>query len=244
MRTFIILWLGQLASSIGSSMTHFALTLWVWQQTESATAIALILVSYQLPQMAVSLFAGLLVDRVSRKRLLILSDTISACCTGSVGILSFFQVLQLWHIFLIAAIIGCFGSIQSLSYSTIVPLLVPKQHHTRAISMGAMVGHGAGILAPALAGVLYPLSGLFGITLIDLGPFAIAVFSLLLVPVPQPPASDRLEEPEGFATATGVQPIWQEALFGFRYIASRPSLWTMVVALSAFAFLNQIGETL
>ncbi|MEM1242721.1 MAG: MFS transporter, partial [Cyanobacteria bacterium P01_H01_bin.26] len=48
MRTFIILWLGQIASSVGSHMTYFALTLWVWQQTESATAVALILFFYQL----------------------------------------------------------------------------------------------------------------------------------------------------------------------------------------------------
>jgi MFS transporter, DHA3 family, macrolide efflux protein len=58
-RTFIILWLGQIASSIGSSMTYFALTLWVWQQTKSATAIALILVFYQLPQIAISLVSYL-----------------------------------------------------------------------------------------------------------------------------------------------------------------------------------------
>ncbi|NET10235.1 MAG: MFS transporter, partial [Symploca sp. SIO2B6] len=139
MRTFFILWLGQLVSSIGSSMTYFALTLWVWQQIQSATAIALILVFYQLPQVAISPFSGILADRVPRKPLLILSDSGAACCTISVGVLAAFNVLQLWHIYLIAAIIGCFGNIQSLTYSTLVPMLVPQQQHTRANSMGTMV---------------------------------------------------------------------------------------------------------
>lgn len=177
MHTFIILWLGQLVSSIGSSMTYFSLSLWVWKKTESATAIALILVFYQLPQIAISLFSGILVDRVSRKSLLILSDTASACCTISVGILAAFQILQLWHIYLIAAIIGCFGNIQSLTYSTLIPLIAPKQHHTRSTSLGTVVGYAAGILSPALAGVLYPRIKLLGITVIDMLMFAIAIGS-------------------------------------------------------------------
>jgi len=239
--TFIILWLGQLVSSIGSGMTYFALTLWVWQQTESATAIALILVFYQLPQIAVSLFSGILVDRVSRKHLLIFSDTASACCTISVGILAAFQMLQLWHIYLIAAMIGCFGNIQSLTYSTLVPLIVPKQHHTRASSLGTVVGYAAGILSPALAGVLYPRVGLLGITGIDMLTFAIALFTLLLVSIPQ--GREEWGGGNGEEVSTSKN-LWQETTFGFRYIASQPSLLAMVIVMSSFAFLNQMSEVL
>jgi MFS family permease len=156
-------------------MTYFALTLWVWSQTQSATAVALILVFYQLPQLVLTLFSGILIDRASRKPLLIISDIGAACCTLSVGVLAALQMLQVWQIYLIAAIIGCFGNLQTLTYSTLVPLIVPKQHHTRASSMGAMVGYGAGILSPACAGVLYPVMGLLGITVIDMITFAIAM---------------------------------------------------------------------
>lgn len=218
-------------------MTYFALTLWVWQQTESAIAIALILIFYQVPQIAITLISGLLVDRVSRKHLLILSDTGAACCTFSVGILAIAGVLQVWHIYVIAAVIGCFGNLQSLTYSTMIPLLVSPQHHTRAVSMGAMVGYGAGIIAPALAGILFPHIGLFGISLIDLTSFAIAVVTVCLVSMPETVGEEKGE------WGTGKQ-LWQEATFGFRYIASQPSLLAMVVALSMFAFLNQMGETL
>ncbi|MBF2058132.1 MAG: hypothetical protein IGQ45_13185 [Cyanobacterium sp. T60_A2020_053] len=61
MKTFIILWLGQLFSSVGSAMTYFTLTLWVWQKTESASAIAFILVFYQLPQLIIVVEVFLLV---------------------------------------------------------------------------------------------------------------------------------------------------------------------------------------
>ena len=184
MRTFTLLWLGQMASSVGSSMTYFALTLWVWQQTQSATAIALILVFYQFPQLFTTLICGILVDRIPHKLLLIFSDTGAASCTITVGILSALNLLQLWHIYLIAIIIGCFGNLQTLTYTTLVPLLVPQKHHTRASSMGAMVGYGSDIISPAFAGLLYPTVGLLGITSIDLGTFAIALLTLLFVCIP------------------------------------------------------------
>ncbi|MGD1857228.1 MAG: MFS transporter [Leptolyngbyaceae cyanobacterium] len=233
-RTFIILWLGQIASSVGSHMTYFALTLWVWQQTESATAVALILFFYQLPQIAIALFSGLLIDRISRKLLLIISDTGSACCTISVGILAITQLLQVWHLYVIAAVIGSFGHIQSLTYTTIVPMLVPPEQHVRATGLGAMAGYSSGIFAPALAGVLYPLIGLFGITAIDMGTFAIAVLTLLFVTIPASHHKDNTE-----TTA-----LWQTITFGFRYIFNHPNLRAMVIVLSCFAFLDQIGATI
>lgn len=235
--------MGQLASSIGSAMTYFALTLWVWERTQSATAIALILVFYQLPQVAIALFSGLLIDRVPRKRLLLVSDTGAACCTLSVGILAALQSLQVWHIYLIAAIIGCFGNLQTLTYSTLVPLLVPPQHHTRASSLGAIVGYGAGILSPALAGVLYPIVGLLGIAVVDGGTFAIAILTLLLVNLPTlaPVANPSIQEQN---PDKPQKKFWREVTFGFRYLATQPSLLAMVGLLSAFTFLHQIGETL
>ncbi|MBL1210205.1 MFS transporter [Geminocystis sp. GBBB08] len=233
MKTFIILWLGQLFSSVGSNMTYFTLTLWVWQKTESATAIALILVFYQLPQVIITPLTGILIDRTSRKQLLIISDSGSACCTISVGILAFFGILQVWHIYLIASIIGCFGNIQSLTYSTLIPLILPERHHTRASSMGAMVVYGAGIISPALAGVLFPLIGLLGITLIDMVTFAIAFCSILIIYIPHTINQDQ-EKVNHIKNFT----------FGFRYIYSHPELLSMVIMVSLFSFLNDIGETL
>ncbi|MEM8545891.1 MAG: MFS transporter [Cyanobacteria bacterium P01_H01_bin.119] len=238
MRTFIVIWLGQIASSIGSAMTYFALTLWVWQRTESATAIALIMFFYQLPQIALALFSGLLVDRVSRKTLLLVSDIASACCTLSVGILALAQALQVWHLYIIAAILGCFGHLQTLTYITVVPMLVSAEHHMRVAGMGAMAGYSVSIFAPALAGVLYTLVGLFGITLIDMATFAIAALTLLLTVIPTGPSSEQDHSSDEGA------PVWQRFTVGFRYILGHVELRAMVIVLSAFAGLNQIGETL
>jgi MFS transporter, DHA3 family, macrolide efflux protein len=231
-RTFIILWLGQIASSVGSSMTYFALTLWVWEQTQSATAIALITFFFQLPQIGLALFSGLIVDRFSRKRILMLSDVMMAICSLSVGGLAALNQLQLWQLYAVAAVYGCFSHLQTLTQTTIIPLMVETQDHGRASSMGAIVEYSAVIVAPALAGLLYPAIGLFKITLIDLITFAIAILTLASIRVPSSPA--------------GASPglTFNSIFFGFRYIATHSSLRAIIVIFSLFAFTNEIAETL
>jgi MFS transporter, DHA3 family, macrolide efflux protein len=230
--TFIILWLGQLASAIGSSMTYFSLTLWVWQQSESVTAIALISFFFQLPQIGLAIFSGLIVDSFSRKQLLILSDVMMAGCSLAVGILFALHQLQLWHLYTIAAIYGCFNHLQILTHTTLIPLLVPPQHHARASSMGSVIEYSTIIFAPAIAGLLYPKIGLFNITLIDLVTFLIAISSLAFIPI--------ASSVERSSPTLSVRTL----LFGFRYIAANADLYRIIILFSCFAFADQLGETL
>jgi MFS transporter, DHA3 family, macrolide efflux protein len=181
MRTFIIIWVGQLVSTIGSKMTGFALILWAWELTGSATALALVEFFSQLPSIPITLVAGVSVDRLNRKHLMILGDAIAALSTVAIVLLYVAGHLQIWHIYLISAVNGGFGQIQRLAYSTSLTLIVPQQHYTRANSMDSMVHYGSSIFAPALAGILYPLIGLVGISLIDLATFTVAIATLLFV---------------------------------------------------------------
>jgi len=74
MLTFVIIWLGQLVSIVGTSMSRFALVIWVWQQTGAATAVTLIGVFTTVPSLLLVLVAGALVDRWDRKRVMMVSD--------------------------------------------------------------------------------------------------------------------------------------------------------------------------
>jgi MFS transporter, DHA3 family, macrolide efflux protein len=110
--------------------------------------------------------------------------------------------------------------------------------------MGAMVGYGSWILSPAFAGVLYPVIGLLGITVIDLSTFAIAIATMLVVKIPKTRIPKPHIDPEKMSQEPSVESLWQKMTFGFRYLNAQPSLWTVVIAMSSFAFLNQVGETL
>ncbi|MEL6441487.1 MAG: MFS transporter [Cyanobacteria bacterium J06621_8] len=236
MQNFIILWLGQLISTVGSYMTIFAVTIWVWNQTDSATALTLISFSAQLPRIFVTFFAGIIVDRFSRKLLMLLGDISAVIATVVVGLLYITNNLQIWHLCLVLALHGSFGQIQQLAYSASISSLVPKEHLTRAGSMIAALGYGSAIVAPALAGILYPRIDLSGIILIDVISFSAALVTLLIIPIPSPvKESGKKQE---------TMTIGQQLTFGFRYIWRTPSLLAMAIAFTMFAIPNDINKAL
>ena len=155
MSTFLIIWIGQLASLLGSEMTNFALTIWAWEVTEQATPLSLILFFTQTPRIIAALFAGVLVDRMNRKKLMILGDLIAGFSTIAILILYLTNNLQIWHLYLSAAVNGLFGYLQALAYSASISLIVPKQHYSRVSALESIQMSGSYVFAPALAGFFY-----------------------------------------------------------------------------------------
>ncbi|MEM8611842.1 MAG: MFS transporter [Cyanobacteria bacterium P01_H01_bin.105] len=233
MRTFTLIWFGQLVSAIGSRMTFFALTLWAWEATGSATALALVGLFFQLPQIPTTLFAGVIIDRFNRKTLMLLGDAVTAVATLVVGGLYMTGQLAIWHLYLVAMLAGGFSQLQILTYQASLSLIVPKQHYTRAGSMGAMVHYGSQIVGPALAGILYPIIGLSGIVGIDFATFMVAFVTLLAASIPHPPK------------VTPSSESWTRQLtFGFRYVWQRPSLKALLLLTILFTFAHDCGAAL
>ena len=167
-------------------MSEFALTLWAWELTGSATALALVGFFSLLPRIFISIFAGIIVDRANRKYLMMLGDAIAAISTLFILLLHLSGNLAIWHLYLAASVNGGFGQIQQLAYSTSITLLVSPQNYTRANSMNSVVHYGSNIIAPAIAGILYPIIGLGGILPIDLATFGVAIATLIWIRIPQP----------------------------------------------------------
>ena len=239
MRSFTLIWCGQLVSTVGSYMTVFALMLWVWQQSESATTLTFVTFFSQLPRIFITPFAGIIVDRFHRKYLMILGDVVAFLTTLVIGLLYLTGTLHIWHLYGAVAFYGCFGQIQTLSYSTSIALLVPKHHYTRAEAMVGAVNYSAIIFAPILAGSFYPIIGLTGIITIDLITFSVALATLLLVAHPRPTQLSG-----SGASAAPQETVWHNLTFGFRYILARPGLVAMMVGFSLFAMPNDISKAL
>ncbi|WP_416671895.1 MFS transporter [Egbenema bharatensis] len=239
MRTFIIIWLGQLVSTVGSYMTSFALTLWAWEDTGSATALALVGFFSQLPRVFVTLFSGVIVDRLNRKHLMILADAIAVLSSVVILILYSIHALQIWHLYLIGAINSSFAQIQQLAYTTSLTLLVPPQQYTRVSSMGSVLNYGPAIFAPALAGSLYSAIGLGGILLIDILTFFAAFITLISVHIPQP-MRETMREGDRLRLKT----IRQDILFGFQYVFKQPHLRMLLLFTSSFWMVHDLGEAI
>lgn len=231
MHTFTFIWSGQLASTMGTYMTEFALTLWAWELTQSATALALVGFFSQLPRIPITMIAGLLVDRFNRKYLMILGDSVAALSSVGIGLLYFTGSLQIWHLYLVTVVNGGFGEIQHLAYQSSVALIVPRSQYTRANSMDSAVHYGSSIFGPALAGALYPLIGLSGILLIDFITFGMAILTLLCVQIPQPQSQTHASQ----ITLTN------QLTFGFREIWRHDSLRSLLLITTLFWFFHDLG---
>ncbi|HYW19658.1 MAG TPA: MFS transporter [Nodularia sp. (in: cyanobacteria)] len=235
MRTFFIIWFGQLISNIGSYMTYFAIKLWVWELTNQVTTLALLSFFTLIPSILITMVSGLLVDRINKKILMIIGDLVAAISTVIICYLYLNNQLEIWHLYLTGAVNGAFSELQSLAYSTSISMLVPKQHYTRATSMNSAIHYGSIIIAPGLAGVLYYIIGFSGILVIDIVTFTIAIATIFAVNIPQPKINKQSHENIGF---------WQEIIFGFRYLVARPSLLAVIITNSLFWFVHDIGATL
>lgn len=224
MLTFSVLWAGQLVSLVGSGLTEFALGVHVYQRTGSVAQFALIYLCFALPQIVVSPLAGALADRWPHRRLLVLTDTLSGLTGLAIALLLMTDRLEVWHVYASIVLISTFDALQWPAFSSLMTVLVPKEHLGRANGMLELGWAGGRILAPLLAGMLLTIVPLQVLSLIDVGSYAFAVLAALLLRLPtvQPAAAEEAEHEEGDGS-------WLRSVaYGWTYIRERPGLLGML----------------
>ena len=184
---FSLVWIGQIVSVLASGMTTFAMTIYMYQQTHSATAMAFVQVAYITPFLIMSPIAGVMVDRYNRKLMMMISDIAGATATLGLLILYATGHLQYWHIYVASAVAGIGTTFQWPAYSAAISVMLPKEQYGRANGMMSLIEAGPGVLSPFLAGALIPLIQIGGILLLDTVTFWLAILALAVVFVPQPP---------------------------------------------------------
>src|SRR5215510_13309521 len=106
MTGFTIVWAGQLISVLASTMTQFALTIWAYEKTGSATTLGIINTAFIVPLFLLSPVAGVMVDRHNRKIMMMISDLTAVLATMVILILNLSGTLEVWHLYFAAAING------------------------------------------------------------------------------------------------------------------------------------------
>jgi MFS family permease len=236
MRNYTIIWIGQVVSFVGSGMTMFALVVRAYELTGEATASALVFFFAYAPTVMLSPLAGAVVDRFSRKTLMILTDLGSALST--VGILSLFLLgnLELWHVYGLLMISGGFRAFQWPALSAATTVLVPKKHLGRASGMLSTAWALSEMLSPIMAAVLLGTVGLTAILMADLATFLVAVVTLMVVHIPSPPESKEGKDAKG---------SWKKDItFGFHYIFARKGLMGLLTIFFTLNFILTIGWVL
>jgi DHA3 family macrolide efflux protein-like MFS transporter len=229
MRSFALIWVGQLVSVLGSGLTTFGLSVWVYQNTGSVTRLALTSFFFALPAILSSPFAGILVDRCNRRWLMIVSDFGAGLCALTIALLLITQQLEVWHIYVGVGIRSVLGVVRSTAYSAVTPMLVPKSQLGRANGMRQIEQSLARVVSPALAGLLVSMILTQGVILIDFATFLFSITTLLFIRLPKLPAGISESKSEGS--------LFGELIYGWKYIASRRGLQALMVLFAVSNFL-------
>ncbi len=218
---FTLVWIGQVVSLLGSGMTQFALTIWAWQITGRATALALVGFFGYFPRIIFTPLAGALADRWNRKALMIVSDLAAGLATIAVFVLYKTDALEIWHLFAAAAFAGAFGAFQFPAYQASISLMLPKEQYTRANTMLGLAHSISTVFAPMAAGALLAFIGIGGIMTIDIATFLFAIGTLVVVAIPQPAAHHVADAKK--------RNLLADCAFGFRYVAASRSLMGLLL---------------
>jgi MFS transporter, DHA3 family, macrolide efflux protein len=220
---FAIVMAGQLVSVLASYMSNFAITIWAYEKTGSATILGILSACFMVPFLLVSPIAGAMVDRYNRKLMMMVSDLGAVLATGTILVLNATGHLEIWHFGVASVVYGLSGTFQWPAYMAAITTMVPKEQLGRANGMMMLVDSGPGVFAPILAGILLPIIGLTGILSIDVITFFLAIGALLIVFVPQP-----VKTKEGQAVKGN---LLKEGLYGFKYIFERKSLLSLLLVI-------------
>lgn len=217
LKNFLILWSTQSISQLGSSMTAYALTLWLYEQTGSSLSTAALTICSYAPYVLMSIFSGALTDQFDKKKIMLVCDSFAAVCTVSILALFCTGQLCVWHLYLLNAVSGLMNTVQQPASNVAMTLIIPQEHYQKTSGLRSLSRSLISILNPLIATALYSLAGLELVIAIDLGSFAIAFIMLLLfIQIPQKAAQKG-------------ESILELAKDGLTFLKQNPMIMTLIL---------------
>lgn len=230
LRTFLILWITQSFSALGSAMTSFALVIWSYQQQGSALATSLLAICSYAPYVVLSIFAGALSDRWNKKATMLLCDCFAALLSIVVLILMTVGKLQIWHLYLINALNGLMNTVQQPASEVSISLLTPQKHYQKVSGMRSLSNSLITILTPVIATAILAFTSIQFVIFFDLITFATAFVVLLcFINIPQTTQSSNASET-----------ILQSAKSGLRYLRNNRGILDLILFLAIINFTASI----
>lgn len=219
LKDFCILWVTQSFSQLGSSITAFALTLWLYEKTGSALSTAALTIFTYLPYVVMSVFAGALSDRFDKKKTMLYCDIFAALCTIAVLVLYKKDLLAGWHLYLLNVLSGMMNTIQQPASEVAYTSLTPREYYQKTSGLQYLSKSLISVGSPLIASMLYGFAGLDGAIAADLFSFAIA-FTVLLLFIRLPDLSKKTEKKES---------IFELVEEGFAFLKDNPLILNMIL---------------
>ncbi len=218
---------GALLSNVGSWMQATAQGWLVLGLTNSAAALGLTSAVANLPVLLLSLYAGVLADRVDQRRLVVATQAMAAVFTAVLAVLTTAGAVQFWHVLVIAFLVGSMMALSSPAYQALVSTLVPQRALGNAIALNSAQFNFSRIVGPSFSGVAIALGGLALAFWANALSFVVVVIVLATLPIRNSRAIGRLEAS-----------LWANISDGLRYARGAPVVPTLLLLTVAPALLN------
>ena len=206
LRDFYLLWVTQSMSQLGSTMTGFALTLWLYEKTGSALSTAMLTICTYLPYVLMSIFAGAITDRFDKKKTMLACDTFAAACTVLVLVLYKTDLLCVWHLYAINGVSGLMNTVQQPASEVAYTLVVRKEQYQRISGLQSLSRSLISIGSPLMAAAVYGVAGLGAVIILDLVSFSVAFMTLACaIQIPAVRAGTETEENVLMLAGGGLQ---------------------------------------
>lgn len=180
-RHFMMIWTGEFISSIGSGLTAFALGVYAFQMTQTASSVALITLCAFLPSIVLSPFGGLLADRFDRRLMMILGDVGSAFGLIYILIVMMAGDAALWQIGLGVMISSIFVSLMEPAYKASITDLLTTEQYARASGLVQLAAASKYLISPFLAGLLLSFASIQTVLIIDISTFIVTTLTIMTV---------------------------------------------------------------
>ncbi|MBQ3157393.1 MAG: MFS transporter [Clostridia bacterium] len=186
MRLFLLLWVTQAFSGLGSAVTGYALVVWSYTQEGSALVTAGLMIASYAPYVLCSVFAGALSDRWDKRRTMLVCDAMAALTTLCTLLLLKTGKLEIWHLYVLNALNGLMNTVQQPASEVATSALLPKAHYQKVGGLRYLSSSLNGILNPIIATAILTLLGMDAVFFFDLLTFAVAfVVLLVFIRIPQ-----------------------------------------------------------
>ena len=236
---FLILWGTQAFSSLGSSMTNFALIIWSYERQGSALTTALLAVCSYAPYVLLSIFAGALSDRWDKKKTMLVCDTLATLMTLIVWSLLKGGRLEIWHLYLINAVNGMANSVQQPASEVAVSLLTPKEQYQRIGGLKAFSNSLVTILTPMIATAVLAFAGMDAVILFDIMSFGTAFLSLaFFIRIPKAEKEKEKEKEKG----ENRESFLKSAGEGLHFLQENRGILGLILFLSAVNLIASVYE--
>jgi MFS family permease len=221
-KNFGLLWTGKFVSQLGDKMYSIAMAWWILNVSGSPGIMGLYMFAVTLPGILTGMISGVIIDRIDKKKILVLMDFIRGLLIGLLAMLFITGRVIVWHVFLVSMAVSIASSFFNPAVMTIIPVLTGKKSLHKANSFMQMIDGIATISGPLLGAAAVSIIGFQGAILINAVSYLVSAFFELFITI----------SPDKKEISARVSSFFSEFKEGYKFIINRKTLLPVMIYIS------------